>query len=133
MGDFISGFLHCRCTSRAHPFAEARESAPDAVRDGVCRELRHTADDTSHYTGRNPLAWRLQGSNDGKNWIDLDVVGCANPHTFDKTLAYSRRLDVPREPPDNAVIYPVRTSDGRRLVSYDVNGTTIHELAPDAR
>ena len=90
----------------------------------------HTADDTSYYTGRNPLAWRLQGSNDGKNWIDLDVVGCANPHTFDKTLAYSRRLDVPREPPDNAIIYPVRTSNGRRLVSYDVNGTTIHELAP---
>ena len=82
---------------------------------------------------RNPLAWRLQGSNDGKNWTDLDVVGCANPHTCDKTLAYSRRLDVPREPPENAVIYPVRTSDGRRLVSYDVNGTAIHELAPDAR
>ena len=96
----------------------------------VTRYEWHTADDTSYYTGRNPLAWCLQGSNDGKNWIDLDVVGCANPHTFDKTLAYSRRLDVPREPPDNAIIYPVRTSNGRRLVSYDVNGTTIHELAP---
>ena len=51
---------------------------------------------------RNPLAWRLQGSNDGKNWIDLDVVGCANPHTFDKTLAYSR---------------PMRRSDSRFHVS----------------
>ena len=93
----------------------------------------HTADDTSRHIRRNPLAWRLQGSNDGKNWIDLDVVGCANPHTFDKTLAYSRRLDVPREPPDNAIVYPVQTSDGRRLVSYEVNGTEIHELAPGAR
>jgi len=85
LGDFISGFLHCRRNSRAHPFAEARESAPDAVRDGVCRELRHTADDTSYYTGRNPLAWRLQGSNDGKNWIDLDVDSDNNGYINDKT------------------------------------------------
>ena len=48
----------------------------------------------------------------------------------DKTLAYSRRLDVPRTLPEDAVVYPLATGDGRCLVSYKVNGTTLHELAP---
>ena len=99
----------------------------------VTRYEWHTADDTSYYTERNPLAWRLQGSSDGKSWADLDVVECAMPHTFNKTLAYSRRLDVPREPPEGAIVYPARTGDGRRLVFYEVNGTKIHELVPGAR
>ena len=96
----------------------------------VTRYEWYTADDTSCYVRRNPVAWRLQGSNDGEYWTDLDAVGCAAPHTFDKTLAYSRRLDVPRTLPEDAVIYPLATGDGRCLVSYKVNGTTLHELAP---
>ncbi|MBP5511028.1 MAG: hypothetical protein J6Z49_08935 [Kiritimatiellae bacterium] len=99
----------------------------------VTRYEWYTADDTSRYGERNPVAWRLQGSNDGKSWNDLDVVACARPHTFDKTLAYSRRLDVPRELPENVIVYPMSIGDGRRLVSYDVNGTTIHELMPAAK
>ena len=96
----------------------------------VTRYEWYIADDTSRHTGRNPLAWRLQGSSDGKSWTDLDVVACAMPHTLDKTLAYSRRLDVPREPPDDAIVYPMATGDGRRLISYDVNGTKVYELVP---
>ena len=96
----------------------------------VTRYEWYTADDTSCYVRRNPVAWRLLGSNDGEHWTDLDAVGCAAPHTFDKTLAYSRRLDVPRTLPEDAVIYPLATGDGRCLVSYKVNGTAIHELAP---
>ena len=96
----------------------------------VTRYEWYTADDTSYYIRRNPVAWRLQGSNDGKKWMDLDAVGCAAPHTFDKTLAYSRRLDIPRTLPEDAVVYPLATGDGRCLVSYKVNGTTLHELAP---
>ena len=99
----------------------------------VTRYEWYVADDTSRHTGRNPLAWRLQGSSDGKSWTDLDVVACAMPHTFDKTLAYSRRLDVPREPPDDAIVYPMATADGRRLISYEVNGTKIHELVPNGK
>lgn len=96
----------------------------------VTRYEWYTADDTSRFGDRNPVAWRLQGSNDGKAWIDLDVVACAKPHTFDKTLAYSRSLDVPRELPENAIVYPLSSGDGRRLVSYEVNGTTISDLVP---
>ncbi len=96
----------------------------------VTRYEWYTADDTSCYVRRNPAAWRLQGSNDDEHWTDLDAVGCAAPHTFDKTLAYSRRLDIPRALPEDAVIYPLATGDGRCLVSYKVNGTTLHELVP---
>ena len=96
----------------------------------VTRYEWYTADDTSCYVRRNPVAWRLQGSNDGEHWTELDAVGCAAPHTFDKTLAYSRRLDIPRMLPEDAVVYPLATGDGRCLVSYKVNGTTLHELAP---
>ncbi len=96
----------------------------------VTRYEWYTADDTSCYVRRNPVAWRLQGSNDGEHWTELDAVGCAAPHTFDKTLAYSRRLDIPRALPEDAVIYPLATGDGRCLVSYKVNGTTLHELVP---
>ncbi len=93
----------------------------------------YTADDTSRFGDRNPVAWRLQGSHDGKAWTDLDVVECAKPHIFDKTLAYSRQLDIPRELPENAIVYPMAIGGGRRLVSYEVNGTTIHELVPSER
>ena len=96
----------------------------------VTRYEWYTADDTSRYGERNPVAWRLQGSNDGKSWNDLDVVACARPHTFDKTLAYSRQLGIPRELPENAIVYPLSSGDGRRLVSYEVNGTTISDLVP---
>ena len=94
----------------------------------VTRYEWYTADDTSHYVRRNPVAWRLQGSNDGEHWTDLDVVGCAAPHTFDKSLAYSRRLDIPRALPEDAVVYPLSSGDGRHLVTYEVNGTTIRDL-----
>ena len=96
----------------------------------VTRYEWYTADDTSYYVRRNPVAWRLQGSNDGKKWTDLDIVGYAAPHTCDKTLAYSRQLDIPREPPDDAIVYPLAAGDGCRLISYEVNGTKIHELVP---
>ena len=99
----------------------------------VTRYEWYTADDTSRFGDRNPVAWRLQGSHDGKAWTDLDVVECAKPHIFDKTLAYSRQLDIPRELPENAIVYPMLVGDGRRLVSYEVNGTTIHELVPSER
>jgi len=99
----------------------------------VTRYEWYTADDTSRFGDRNPVAWRLQGSNDGKAWTDLDVVECAKPHIFDKTLAYSRQLDIPRELPENAIVYPMSVGNGRRLVSYEVNGTTIHELVPSEK
>ena len=31
-----------------------------------------TAEDTYYYPGRNPLDWRILGSNDQKNWTKLD-------------------------------------------------------------
>ena len=96
----------------------------------VTRYEWYTANDTSRFGERNPVAWRLQGSNDGVSWINLDVVESATPHTFDKTLAYSRQLDVPRELPEDVIVYPMTTGDGRRLISYDVNGTAIRELVP---
>ena len=99
----------------------------------VTRYEWYTADDTSRFGDRNPVAWRLQGSHDGKTWIDLDVVECAKPHIFDKTLAYSRQLDIPRELPENAIVYPMSVGGGRRLVSYEVNGPTIHELVPSGK
>ena len=99
----------------------------------VTRYEWYTADDTSRFGDRNPVAWRLQGSHDGKTWTDLDVVECAKPHIFDKTLAYSRQLDIPRELPENAIVYPMAIGGGRRLVSYEVNGTTIHELVPSEK
>ncbi len=99
----------------------------------VTRYEWYTADDTSRFGDRNPVAWRLQGSHDGKAWTDLDVVECAKPHIFDKTLAYSRQLDIPRELPENAIVYPMSVGNGCRLVSYEVNGTTIHELVPSEK
>jgi hypothetical protein len=97
----------------------------------VTRYEWHTADDSSRYVGRNPLAWRLQGSNDGVAWADLDVVESAAPRASNKKIAYSRLLHAPRLPPSGVTVYPMRTVDGRRLVSYDVFGTTIRELVPE--
>lgn len=33
--------------------------------------LMATANDTKEYVGRNPKKWRIEGSNDGKNWTEI--------------------------------------------------------------
>lgn len=37
-----------------------------------------SGNDTANYPDRNPAAWILYGSNDGKNWITLDAVSTGN-------------------------------------------------------
>ncbi len=48
-----------------------------------------TGNDTDEYPARNPIAWVLYGSNDGKTWEALDIVGNSNmlgesfaPHVY---------------------------------------------------
>ena len=53
--------------------------------------------------GRDPTAWRFQGSNDASAWYDLDVVSEYAPTADRKTLAYAAGLKtavpyVPAEP-----------------------------------
>ena len=47
----------------------------------------YTADDASD---RDPTAWHITASNDGKNWTTLDIVSGYNPTQFRKTLAFER-------------------------------------------
>lgn len=57
----------------------------------------YTANDSP---GRDPGSWRLQGSNDGMNWRDLDVVvgySCTDDRqkrAYSKTLDYAANLKV---------------------------------------
>ncbi len=45
--------------------------------------------------GRDPVAWRLQGSADAQNWIDLDVVEGYEPTQRRMSVAYSADLVMP--------------------------------------
>jgi len=50
----------------------------------VTRYKWFTADDTQKYSGRNPTAWRLQGSNDNSTWTDLHVMTGQTPPAKNK-------------------------------------------------
>ncbi len=59
----------------------------------VTRYQWYTGDDTNTNKGRNPKSWRLQGSNDGETWQDVDVVvDNTSVTTANKTLAYDKTL-----------------------------------------
>lgn len=59
----------------------------------VTRYQWYTGDDTNTNKGRNPKSWRLQGSNDGESWQDVDVVvDNTSVTTANKTLAYDKTL-----------------------------------------
>lgn len=52
----------------------------------------YTANDTQTYNGRNPRIWRVQGSNDGATWTDLDVVDEEYCRTSNYALGYQGAL-----------------------------------------
>ncbi len=59
----------------------------------VTRYQWYTGDDTNTNKGRNPKSWRLQGSNDGESWQDVDVVvDNTSLTTANKSLAYDKTL-----------------------------------------
>ena len=78
--------------------ADSSKSA--AERDKVwvtveCREpilvteyVWYTSTSVTTFSGRKPIAWRLQGSNDNATWTDLDVVRNEASTTDDKTAFY---------------------------------------------
>ena len=64
-----------------------------AVPVAITRYAWYTGDDTQKWEGRNPKSWRLQASNDGANWTDLDVVRDNTSVTTENgKLAYEKVL-----------------------------------------